>query len=657
MKKLILLSSAIVLFSALGVSAQASTVTRSFNNLTPIAGSNVTVSLTVDVLAPDTFYIIDEIFPAGWVVANAGTGDTTQAGHIKWAVLSGAVSTVLQYAVTVPSVASGVANFSGEFAFDSNLTPVATLGATSVTVQAAVLTTLNAAPTAASLVPTQTTTFTASGLDQLGNPIATGAVIWTSSDPLVGTINPATGVFTAVGAGTAVVTGTSGAVSGTATVSVGPLALTTINVTPSPVTITGTSQQFAASTLDQLGNPFLATVAWTSSNAAVGTIDASGLFTALSAGSTVITAASGAISGTANATVQAVLTTITIPAAHNLVAMGFPETFTAQTLDQFGAAMAAVVTWTSASPLVGTIDLNSGLFNPVAVGTTLVTAASGAVSQAITVNVVNDAPSAITILGANPVSVNLAAVYADAGATALDDIDGNLTASIVVTGLPVNTNTVGARTVTYTVTDSVGNVATLTRTVNVVLPGGLDSALVLTQPNQWTVYSAPQRLASIQITAADFDAILAFDAAIQQFVQVTDSASLELLNPLNAFYIKPNKVTLIGFVNPTIPVPQTLTKTLSGGWNLISTNSLGLASNELSSLQVITADNTGIGVTTLNVPQTFNARKGEFADWGANANIDLNAVPMSGLPASNLMPSDGYWVNLRGAMNYSKISQ
>ena len=75
----------------------------------------------------------------------------------------------------------------------------------------------------------------------------------------------------------------------------------------------------------------------------------------------------------------------------------------------------------------------------------------------------------LTIVGSNPVTVQSGAPYTDAGATATDIVDGNLTAGIVVGGLPINTNVVGSYTVIYNVTDSSGNAAAqATRTVNVV---------------------------------------------------------------------------------------------------------------------------------------------------------------------------------------------
>ncbi len=74
----------------------------------------------------------------------------------------------------------------------------------------------------------------------------------------------------------------------------------------------------------------------------------------------------------------------------------------------------------------------------------------------------------ITLVGSTPVTVEAGSTYTDAGATATDTIDGTLTNSIVKTGLPVNTLVLGAHTITYTVSDAAGNVATaVTRTVNV----------------------------------------------------------------------------------------------------------------------------------------------------------------------------------------------
>ena len=78
----------------------------------------------------------------------------------------------------------------------------------------------------------------------------------------------------------------------------------------------------------------------------------------------------------------------------------------------------------------------------------------------------------LTLLGENPASVPSGTSYSDAGATALDNIDGNITASIRVTS-DVNTSIVGTYTVTYNVSDFAGNTAApITRTVDVTPASG-----------------------------------------------------------------------------------------------------------------------------------------------------------------------------------------
>ncbi|HEY4695665.1 MAG TPA: immunoglobulin-like domain-containing protein, partial [Candidatus Hydromicrobium sp.] len=74
----------------------------------------------------------------------------------------------------------------------------------------------------------------------------------------------------------------------------------------------------------------------------------------------------------------------------------------------------------------------------------------------------------ITLNGDNPAVVEVGAEYLDAGATAIDDINDDITASIVVNN-PVDTSAVGEYSVTYNVSDAAGNAAAeVVRTVSVV---------------------------------------------------------------------------------------------------------------------------------------------------------------------------------------------
>jgi len=93
-------------------------------------------------------------------------------------------------------------------------------GTADVTVtEVPVLNTIEVSPSSATLYVGETQEFTATGKDQYGDPIETGAITWASSDTHVGTISE-TGLFTAVGSGATTVSATSGDVVGTATVTV-----------------------------------------------------------------------------------------------------------------------------------------------------------------------------------------------------------------------------------------------------------------------------------------------------------------------------------------------------------------------------------------------------------------------------------------------------
>ncbi|MBT3834943.1 DUF5011 domain-containing protein [Candidatus Peribacteria bacterium] len=77
-------------------------------------------------------------------------------------------------------------------------------------------------------------------------------------------------------------------------------------------------------------------------------------------------------------------------------------------------------------------------------------------------------PPVITLLGDATVTLSVGDTYTDAGATALDNIDGDITGNILVAST-VDTSTPGTYTFTYNVTDAAGNAAVqVSRTVSVI---------------------------------------------------------------------------------------------------------------------------------------------------------------------------------------------
>jgi hypothetical protein len=104
-------------------------------------------------------------------------------------------------------------------------------------------------------------------------------------------------------------------------------------------------------------------------------------------------------------------------------------------------------------------------------------------------------PPVITLTGDQTVSVEAGFPYQDAGATAADAVDGDITVTIDDTG--VDTNVVGSYTITYNVTDAAGNETEVTRTVKVILT----QAPVITN---LVGVGAPKTLSAVSITFASY---------------------------------------------------------------------------------------------------------------------------------------------------------
>ena len=88
------------------------------------------------------------------------------------------------------------------------------------------------------------------------------------------------------------------------------------------------------------------------------------------------------------------------------------------------------------------------------------------VTGSVVITVLDVVSPVISVLGVNPVTVAHGSTYSDAGATASDNVDGNLTANITIGGT-VNTTALGIYSLTYSVSDGAGNIATATRIVHV----------------------------------------------------------------------------------------------------------------------------------------------------------------------------------------------
>ena len=113
---------------------------------------------------------------------------------------------------------------------------------------------------------------------------------------------------------------------------------------------------------------------------------------------------------------------------------------------------------------------------------------------------------AITVLGDTTISINQNTTYIDAGATATDNIDGDLTSSIVVSGNP-NVNVIATYTITYSVSDVAGNTASASRQVSVIEdidnPVYIDTNGITIKAKEWAEVGATGEINAITYTVVD----------------------------------------------------------------------------------------------------------------------------------------------------------
>ena len=164
--------------------------------------------------------------------------------------------------------------------------------------------------------------------------------------------------------------------------------------------------------------------------------------------------------------------------------------------------------------LTGSIVIDSSAVNMAVLGSYVVTydvtdsSGNAAIQVTRTVDVVDTTVPVITLVGADPQMIEVGGVYVELGATALDDVDGDITGSIVIDSSAVNMAVLGSYVVTYDVTDSSGNAAIqVTRTVDVVDTTAPVITLVGADPQTIGVGSAYVELGATAFDSYDGDLI------------------------------------------------------------------------------------------------------------------------------------------------------
>jgi hypothetical protein len=159
-------------------------------------------------------------------------------------------------------------------------------------------------PATASLVVGQTVQLSAVPKDSAGTTLVGRTVTWTSSNASVATIS-GSGLVTARAAGGATVTATSEGKIGTATITVALVPVASVAISPAVASILpGGTVQLVATLRDSSGNTLNRTVAWSSDNPGVASVNSSsGLVTGNAQGKATIVATSEGKTGTADVSV------------------------------------------------------------------------------------------------------------------------------------------------------------------------------------------------------------------------------------------------------------------------------------------------------------------------------------------------------------------
>ncbi len=189
-------------------------------------------------------------------------------------------------------------------------------GSTNVQVTAAALVSIAVSPASASIPLGTMQQFKAIGtFNDASTQDLTGSVQWSSSNAAVATVSMASasaGLASAVGAGTAKIAATLGAVSDSANLTVTSAGLVSIAVTPArPSIVLGQSVQFTATGtyMDQSAKDITTNVTWSTSNASAAIISnkagSNGLAISSGQGATTIAATMKAIAASTTLTVTA----------------------------------------------------------------------------------------------------------------------------------------------------------------------------------------------------------------------------------------------------------------------------------------------------------------------------------------------------------------
>lgn len=181
-------------------------------------------------------------------------------------------------------------------------------GSAQVTVIAVPVAAVTVSPASATIFTGDSTQLTATLTDRKGNVLTGRPVTWASDNTAAATVS-ASGMTTGVGPGVANISATSGGKTGTSVITVVPVPVASVVVSPASSTIGPLAMiQLTATPLDASGNALTGrAISWSSNKTNIATVDSTGLVrSGIVGGTATITAVCEGVSG--KATVKVSLT-------------------------------------------------------------------------------------------------------------------------------------------------------------------------------------------------------------------------------------------------------------------------------------------------------------------------------------------------------------
>ena len=227
------------------------------------------------------------------------------------------------------------------------------------------------------------------------------SVAWSSSDTAIATVSN-DGTVTAVKAGKTTITAQAGGKTAKCTVTVNPIAVASITLDATTLTLTrGETGKLTANVTPS--NADDKTVAWSSSDASVATVDNNGTVTAVKVGTAKITARAGGKEATCAVTVNPI-SVASIMLDKNALTLETNMTGKLTATVTPSNADDTTVTWSSSNTTIATVD-NSGTVTAVRKGTATIIAQAGGKTAECTLTVRTDhswSGGKCTLCGAKP---------------------------------------------------------------------------------------------------------------------------------------------------------------------------------------------------------------------------------------------------------------